>query len=135
MSHRSRLLSLIAGLIFLIASLHLAATLFSLYWTLWWFDIILHLLGGIFAGLLVLWLRFFSGYIGTSPVPPGKKLIPLVVLGVVGIGVGWEVFERLLGHTWSVEGYWLDTTVDIVLDLLGGMLALGYFTRRFITHE
>ncbi|HEY4508106.1 MAG TPA: hypothetical protein VJJ55_00430, partial [Candidatus Paceibacterota bacterium] len=59
---RARLLRILALLVCVIALMQSAAIVFSLYWTLWWYDILLHFLGGIFIGLLVLWVRFLSGY-------------------------------------------------------------------------
>jgi hypothetical protein len=55
-----------------------------------------------------------------------------VLVVTLVVGIGWEVFERLLGHTWSVEGYWLDTSVDVVLDLLGGVAAFSYFKHEYM---
>ena len=132
MSPRNRLLYTLAMLICVIAAMHLAATIFFLYWTLWWYDIILHFLGGVFVGLLVLWLQFLSGYFGTPALPSSRKVFSVMLVAVLAVGVGWEVFERLLGHTWSVEGYWLDTSVDVVLDLLGSVVAFFHFKSRYM---
>lgn len=129
---RRRLLSTLAVLVCVIAVMHIIATLFFLYWTLWWYDVILHFLGGIFSGLLVLWLRFFSGYFGSPSIPPEGRVLCFAVVTTLCIGVGWEVFERLLGHTWSIEGYWLDTSLDVILGLFGGTIAFLFFRSRYM---
>ena len=92
----------------------------------------MHFLGGVFVGLLVLWLQFLSGYFGTPALPSSRKVFSVMLVAVLAVGVGWEVFERLLGHTWSVEGYWLDTSVDVVLDLLGSVVAFFHFKSRYM---
>lgn len=131
---RDRLLFILATLVCLIVVMHLAATALHLYWTIWWYDIIVHFLGGAFAGLLILWLRFFSGYFGSPLIPSKMQLLCFVALATLAVGVGWEVFERVLGHTWSVEGYWLDTILDVILDLLGSIIAFLFFRSRYMVH-
>ncbi len=131
---RIRLLRILALLVCAIAVLHIAAIVFSLYWTFWWYDMPLHLLGGIFIGLFVLWLRFFSGYFGAPGIPSGARVFCFVVIATLVIGIGWEVFEYLWGHTWSVEGYWLDTSTDVAFDLVGGLIAFGYFKCKYLDH-
>ena len=120
---RDRLLKILALFVVLVALLHFSATILSLYWRLWWFDMPVHFLGGAFIALSIVWLHSFSGYI------PGHitRILPLtfavVILGTIAVGIGWEIFERLLGHTWSIEGYWIDTLTDILMDFLGGIVA------------
>lgn len=124
---RNYLLHVLAILACAIAAMNFLAISFHLYWMFWWYDIILHFLGGIFVGLLVLWLRFFSGYLGTSRIPSTTSVLFFVVVATLSIGIGWEVFERVLGDTWSLEGYWLDTALDVILDFLGSLVAFGFF--------
>ncbi len=131
---RDYLLRVLAVLVCVIAVMHLLAISFHLYWTFWWYDIILHFLGGVFIGLLSLWLRFFSGYFGTPRIPARTRVFYFVGVSVLTIGIGWEVFERVLGHTWSVEGYWLDTILDVILDFLGGIVAFKFFNRKYMSH-
>ena len=133
---RARLLRILALLVCVIALMQSAAIVFSLYWTLWWYDILLHFLGGIFIGLLVLWVRFLSGYFPASSFlwSPGRLFL-FTLFWTFIIGVGWEVFEWLAGNTWSIEGYWLDTTLDVVLDLIGGIAGFLYFIHKHISHD
>src|SRR3989338_1331844 len=101
---RNRLLRDIAVLVCIIAALQFTAISFHLYWTFWWYDIILHFLGGIFVGLLILWFRFFSGYFGVHQHTSEVSTFFFIVIATLIVGVGWEAFERALGQTWSVEG-------------------------------
>lgn len=127
--HRTYLLNAIAVLVCVIATLHFLAINYYLYWMFWWYDIIVHFLGGVFVGLLALWLRYFSGYLGAHAVPALSQVLLFVGVSVLVIGVGWEVFEWVTGETFRAEGYWQDTIVDVVLDLLGGFVATGFFQR------
>ncbi|OHA21540.1 MAG: hypothetical protein A2849_03905 [Candidatus Taylorbacteria bacterium RIFCSPHIGHO2_01_FULL_51_15] len=127
---RQSLLAAIAVLIGCITALHFIATSFYLYWLFWWYDIILHFLGGAFSALLLLWLRFFSGYFGTPRTPSASEAVFFAFFAALSIGAGWEVFERVLGHTWSVEGYVLDTSLDMLLDTTGAIGALLFFRNR-----
>ena len=124
---RNYLLNAIAILVCAIAALHFLAINYYLYWMFWWYDIILHFLGGVFSGLFVLWLRYFSGYLGAHAVPTLPRVFLFVGVSVLIVGIGWEVFEWVVGETFRMEGYWKDTIVDVVLDLLGGIAAAGLF--------
>ena len=132
---RSRLLSILAVLVCLIALLHFTAMAFYLYWTLWWYDIILHFLGGAFVGLLALWLRYFSGYAGIADSSRARSALYFVLCATLGIGIGWEVFERLLGLTYSVEGYVFDTSIDLLMDCLGSLVAFQLCKRTLTPYE
>lgn len=125
---RTRLLHILFGLVILVAALHGAATASSLYWWLSWFDTFPHFFGGMFVSLLTVWLWFFSSYLGAHSLPRPRTLFWITVVSALIIGVGWEVFERLVGITWSPEGYWLDTYSDIISDILGGT-AMGLYLR------
>lgn len=129
---RVRLLHILALLVCAIAVLHIAATIFYLYWEFWWYDMLLHFLGGMFIGLLVLWLRFFSGYISTPAFLSARHAFLFTLFWLVVIGIGWEAFERALGHTWSLEGYWLDTSIDVALDIIGGVVGFLFFKDKYM---
>lgn len=126
---RHTLLRILAGLVLIIATLHAVAFQYSLYWHFWWYDILVHFLGGLFAGLLSVWIVFYSNYVRAPRITRGASLI-VVIGGALVIGVGWEVFERFLGHTWSPEGYWFDTGVDIFMDILGALLGFAMIVRH-----
>lgn len=129
---RTRLLHILALLVCVIAVLHIAAIVFYLYWELWWYDMLLHLLGGVFIVLFVLWIRFFSGYVAVPAHFELGRAFLFTLFWLLVIGIGWEAFERALGHTWSIEGYWLDTTIDVAFDIAGGTVGWFYFVRRYL---
>lgn len=131
---RDHLLRILAFLSVGIAFLHITAIVFYLYWIFWWYDMLVHFLGGVFAALLSLWFLFFSGYVRAKAAPTVFRVFVMALLSVVLLGVLWEVFERLSGQTWSVEGYWLDTGVDMVFDVLGGFFGFLFFRSRYMVH-
>lgn len=95
-----------------------------------------HLIGGIFVALLVLWIRFLSGYISVQfDHPPISQVFLLAFLGVIIIGISWEVFERLLGMTWNLEGYWADTITDMAMDIIGGLVGVLFFMKQYIGRQ
>lgn len=131
MLSRTTLLYIIAGLILCIAALHAAAFSFYLYWSLWWYDLLLHYLGGAFAALIFVWVRYYSGYFRLEK-PTMLRLCVMAIAGALLVGAGWELFERLLNvHIWwsGPEGYVLDTMMDIVMDTLGGITAAFVLMR------
>ncbi|MEK7170075.1 MAG: hypothetical protein AAB767_02205 [Patescibacteria group bacterium] len=126
---RTSLLYILTGLISIVAALHGVAIAYSLYWHFSWFDILPHSFGGMFVSLLAVWLWFFSGYLGAHPLPNQRAFFWITVTSALVIGVGWEIFERGLGHTWSPEGYLLDTFIDVISDTIGGII-IGLFLMR-----
>ena len=80
------------GLIVIILGLHAFALAFFLYWKYWWFDILLHFLGGIFVGLFALYLYYYSRYI--QPQHFHKRYAFFLSFATVAlIGIMWEFFE------------------------------------------
>ncbi|RJQ34572.1 hypothetical protein C4556_02505 [Candidatus Parcubacteria bacterium] len=99
-------------LVFL-ATLHLVGLEYHFYWRFLWLDTVSHALGGMWAAFFLLWIRAYAGY------------IPTVAWGIAGaliLGVIWEAFELLAGLV-PEANYALDTSIDLLMDALGGALA------------
>jgi len=112
---------------FLLALLTWIAIWQSLYWRLWWFDIPMHILGGVWAGLCAAWL--------TARREEGFSLLWCLVF-TLAIGIGWELFEYSEGIAFPrYFSYPADTIKDLVMDLVGG--ALGWFlaTKLLPSHK
>lgn len=62
-----------------------------------------------------------------------SRLLPIVLGSVLLIAVGWEIYEYALGATYGGEGYILDTTFDLVSDIVGGFIGY-YLVSRFTNH-
>lgn len=107
----------------LLASMHFLANTFYFYWTLWWYDVIMHFLAGVTGGLATYWMLFQSNLFFKSEVSK-KMAIGIVLVIMMCVGVAWEVFEYTNGITDSQEGYALDTFNDLVLDGCGAVFAV-----------
>jgi hypothetical protein len=121
-------LSLFSAIILLI--LHLTGLRFHLYWAIKWYDFPVHLVGGFWFSITILWivlslnkLNSISGY--------RFKAFIFVLLSALAIGIVWECFELFFNIT-SVHNvnYMLDFARDIGGDLIGGMFAFLYFIKR-----
>ncbi|HTR18658.1 MAG TPA: hypothetical protein VMH91_01595 [Candidatus Paceibacterota bacterium] len=89
--------------------------------TIWWWDIPLHILGGLWVALAGTW--FFGLF--------GIRVRPMQAIALAfSVGVAWELFEYLFGIGGSLfMSYPVDTAKDLFDDVLGGAvgaLLLGY---------
>jgi hypothetical protein len=100
-----------------------------LYWTYWWYDVMMHFLAGVALGFLVYWVLFASAHFFTSP-KRRAFVLAWVIVPVFALGVAWEVFEYANGITDSHEGYAQDTVNDLILDTCGAALAALMATSR-----
>lgn len=99
---------LLAGVIALLQDIALAE---FLYWRWWWFDILMHFLGGVLVGAI--------GLVASDVLKTPRFLTVLIAL--VGIGIGWEIFEYLNGlydEMWDTA----DMVIDLIMDSIGALL-------------
>jgi len=112
-----------------IATLHIFALKFSLYWVFWWFDIPVHFLGGVFVALFALWFFFESGYVQLSR---SIKHVALVAGGsIILVGISWEIFELFAGVPIE-ENFVLDTAIDLTMDALGAIVSGFIFVKIYL---
>jgi hypothetical protein len=102
--------------LFLVAVLHALAMQASLYWVYPWFDIPMHFLGGAVAAF------GFLSWIGERFVPLQRATLVRTVSFVLVVGIAWEIFELSFGLTDAIA-YTVDTAMDLVFDVAGGMVA------------
>jgi hypothetical protein len=125
---RKTLFKRLAGLIFIIFILNFLAQKFYLYFSIWWFDMPMHFLGGLWLGFFFLWILSYKDTV--------LKLDVLSVLktlsGVLVLGIFWELFEfYFINHMAENPFNVLDTVSDIFFDIAGGLLGVFYYFRRF----
>lgn len=90
------------------------------YVTLFGYDSIVHALGGAAIALCVLISRSFL----PRRYSHSLQKLSSVIIGVVIIGIAWELFE--IFYDLSVQPgqpYWPDTIKDIIMDVIGGWVA------------
>ena len=96
-------------------SAHGAALHYYLYWRIFWFDNVSHLLGGLTVGLFIAWLYTVRS------LPIG--ILPCMFVAFA-IGAEWEVYEYVSRFPISpFMSYPLDTAKDLLMDVIGGAMA------------
>ena len=110
----------ITGLIFVIFFINYLAMTFHWYSSIWWFDMPMHFLGGLWVGILFIWIFY------------GKKLdfslIFKIIISVFLIGIFWEIFEIVVNNFTLADPFnLLDTISDVCFDVAGGAFAIWYF--------
>lgn len=123
----------LAALVILIAILHIVATTYSWYWRLPPLDMFMHTLGGLWISGVVLWILSRS----KSEEESYKKINSVaVILGVILIGLLWEGFEFAIDMYTNARGYdVVDGMSDLVMDIIGGLLGLVMWNRKYKKYE
>lgn len=114
------LLSIILGLQILVT--HAIALELYLYWTVWWLDIVMHLLGGM---LLVFIWRVLINYAVIAQSAWNLTRIFQVSLPLL---IGWEIFGVYLERGFK-DGYLTDTSGDILCGIVGIMIGFWLLQR------
>jgi hypothetical protein len=98
---------------------------FHWYSSIWYFDMLMHFLGGI-------WLGFACIYIfplKDNSLKPILKIFFIVLL----IGAGWEAFEILVNKYTVQDSFnFFDTISDILFDISGGLFAVFYSFKKIV---
>lgn len=121
MIYRKKLFIEIALLSILIAALHHFAELNSLYWSISWFDILMHFLGGLLMGYIALFIFFTSEKI-SFPADSRIVIFSVVIGFVLIVGLTWELWELFAGLS-DVMNDLGDTILDLIMDVVGGIVA------------
>ena len=117
--NKKKLFKTLAYLIVFILTINFFANKFYWYYSIWYFDVIMHFLGGFWVGLAFLYL------FPPKDSPLGAIFITLLL--VLTVGVLWEVFEILINEIIAQNPFnVLDTASDIFFDLSGGLCAILY---------
>ncbi len=130
---KEKLLNKIFVLVLAILIAHISASIFHIYWLFWWADWIMHLLGGFWLALAIVWLFYFSGYIKYKS-RSDRDFFILIIFGTFIVGILWEFYEYFFSALYSPEGYWQDTYIDIILGLFGALFGY-YYLRNKIIHR
>ena len=126
--NKKKLVIRITSLILFISALNFIILKFHWYFSIWWSDMPMHFLGGFWLGLVFLWFL--------KPKDLSFKVILKIILGVLIIGVLWEIFEVILNRATLQDPFnTLDTLSDICFDLAGGFISIFYFAKRIMIKE
>jgi hypothetical protein len=120
--------SLIVGVILI--TLHYVGSYYSWYWVYPWYDVVVHVAGGLWVALLILWVANIFGQVNSLK-EYKVKIFLMAFVSAVLFGIVWELVENYTNITAvDYSGYALDTALDIFSGALGGVLAYTYFVRR-----
>ena len=104
---------------------------FFWYYTIWYFDMPMHFLGGLWLSLFFIWffsLTDFPRYVFYNH--PDLKLFLQTIVFVLIVGVLWEFFEFFTNNYIGRDQFnIMDTSSDIFFDLAGGNLGFYYFLK------
>jgi len=120
----------------LILIVNFAGIYYGLYATLGWLDISMHMLGGLWVGLML--AHFFGKKLGLIDLRQNLWLTLFLVLGTTTVvGVFWEFYEFSISqlaptftHLFTKGNMELrDTLKDLLDDMVGGSIAglIAYF--------
>lgn len=97
----------------------------------WWFDNLLHFLGGAMVAGVIVNLRSWNEFLSSGTL--GMRVISLAAL-VILVGLGWEFYEYAADYFFNQYlGKFLlgltvlDTLSDLTFDLLGGGAAAAFY--------
>jgi hypothetical protein len=134
MQAKKKIFRALTSVYVLMAVLFAVGSLYGFFATIWWYDIPLHFLGGLWVSFSGVYIYLFSNFF-SKPKTTKKTLFYSAFLTVLLLGIMWEIFEYCTGL--SVRWYYsneLDTIKDIFMDLLGAILAYVYVSRIFKIH-
>src|SRR3989344_6501694 len=121
MNKKSLLKHLVPLMFFIFLANH-AALKFHWYFSIWYSDMFMHFLGGVWLGLFFTYVFYQEDSF--------RKRIPAIIVCAVAVGILWEVFEFVLGVIAVDQFNILDTTSDIFFDLSGGLCAILYVWKK-----
>jgi hypothetical protein len=114
--------------VLLVFFMNTAANFFFWYSSIWWYDMLMHFLGGLFVAVLAydlcwhlmktqrnLWVKFF-----------------FIIAAVLFIGLLWEVYEFGVQDIAKVTGIAdiPDSISDLVFDTIGGIFGFLLVSQR-----
>jgi len=123
--NRKKLFIRVASLILFIFFANFVANKFYWYSSVFYFDMIMHFMGGFWLSLAFIWLYNSSKLDDIH--------ILKIMLSVLAIGVAWELFEIVVNHSLAKNPFdAMDTLSDLFFDLFGGVTAVGYVSKRIM---
>jgi hypothetical protein len=133
---RKKLIKTLAILIFFVFAVNFLANKFYWYSSIWYFDMIMHFLGGSVVAFVYFWLFSmpilkFQDYIQSDGLD--VRFILRTIIFVFFVGVAWEFFEYTFNNVIAKNTFnLLDTISDIFFDLAGGVFAIFYFYKKIM---
>src|SRR4051812_43487253 len=116
---KRKLLKAIIILMIFIFSVDTIMVKFHWFFTIWWSDMPMHFLGGLWVGLFFIYVIYTRNLF--------MQKFAMVVSCVLLMGIFWEAFEFLaFNHIGKDSFNILDTLSDVFFDVSGGLCAILY---------
>lgn len=126
--NKKKLTIRILSIIFFIFILNAIASKLHWYYSIWYFDMAMHFLGGFWVGLAIIY--FFKIKIISF-----ANILKIFFYFLI-IGSLWEVFEIIVDEIVSQNPFnTLDTFSDICFGLSGAFVSFFYFLKRIMIKE
>lgn len=133
---RKKLIKALAILIFFVFVVNFLANKFYWYSSIWYFDMIMHFLGGSAVAFAYFWIfsmPIFKSEDYLQSGEPDARFILRTIIFVFFIGVAWEFFEYIFNNLIAQNNFnLLDTISDVFFDLAGGVFAVLYFYKKIM---
>jgi len=101
---------------------------FYIYWSVSWYDLVVHCFGGITVAFVV---TLFAEYLWNRRLGL-KSVFSFTLLAAVC----WEIYEYVFGISGAPGHYWTDTLSDILMGLIGSIIGVFIIRLLFpITHD
>lgn len=126
--NRKKLAIRIVSLILFIFILMLLTLKFHWFYSIWWFDMPMHILGGFWLGLIFIWLL--------KPKEFSFSFILKITLGFLFVAFLWEMFELSVDKIITQKPFNMqDTLSDTFFGLAGVFCSMFYFLKNIMTKE
>lgn len=134
MSFRLLLPWFLVLLIFVIGAAHATALRYHLFYTYWWLDIPMHILGGFWVSLFALWYHVVFRHHEERGRDKRKMLIHALSV-TFSIAIGWELFEYAMNAYIVLSRYdMMDTLKDLLMGIIGAIIGAQIFNYNIHKH-
>lgn len=126
--NKKSLLKHLVFLVFFVFIVNFLANKFYWYSSIWYFDMIMHTLGGMSLGMIFMYLF--------PPKDDSLNSYFKILIFTLFVGIAWEAYEFLF-YTMVAGNVFnqLDTISDLFFDLAGGAMASLYFLKKIVFVE
>lgn len=102
----------------------------KLHWysSMWYFDIFMHIFGGVVLGFFSLWF-FYKDVIKYSF---SRKIFLKIIFLIFIIGFAWEFYEIIVNNIFARDAFsFSDTVSDLLCDLIGGTIVFIFLKNLY----
>ena len=122
------LLKRVFTLVVFILIANILAGKFFWYSSIWYFDMIMHFLGGLWLSFVLVYVYLF---VLKKEIKSYVQMAFFIIISALIIGILWEIFEVVVSAlTTSDKFNVLDTASDIFFDLSGAIAGSVYFLTK-----